>query len=231
MWPPSRGHLSCSASVDVAPRDIHSVPKQRTNWTGEKGECLCVKDGASWNAIEWTRKRERERELEEKEPQNNCSLDEFGAPYTLGSIPDTRRPNSTYFCDPNGMSQRLMFLPVFQVLCSVGFYRFRPCRWPTITGPPSFLLSLIRFLDHPRPFRPFRFRSVASLSRANDDSPLWLFDVGYAYNQPSRKSSRCFWLMTTVPGRSLRFGRVTCFSRQVFLFSPCSQIKVERDCY
>lgn len=40
------------------------------------------------------------------------------APCTPGPIPDTGRPNSTYFCDPNGMSQRLMFLPVFQTpLC------------------------------------------------------------------------------------------------------------------
>ena len=137
---------------------------------------------------ERTRKRERERELEEMEPQNNCSLDEFGAPYTLGSTP--RRPNSTYFCDPNRMSQRLMFLPVFQPLCSVRFL--------SISSHRLSLLSLIRFLDHRRPFRPSR-------------SPHWSLDLASC-------SSRWSWRRFLTDDEVSRSGRVTCSTRQVFLF-------------
>lgn len=47
MWPPSRGHLSCSASVDVAPRDITFCPEraERAERAGRKESVWCAKDG------------------------------------------------------------------------------------------------------------------------------------------------------------------------------------------
>lgn len=119
MWPPSRGHLSCSASVDVAPRDITFCPE--AGKSREKGECS-VRERGKLTSVERVREREESGSKGEEGRQNNCWSDELvgggegGRPCCIprGLIPDTRRPNSTYFCDPNGMSQRLMFLPLFQ---------------------------------------------------------------------------------------------------------------------
>lgn len=67
-----------------------------------------------------------------------------------------------------------MFLPVFQTLCSAGFYRFRPCRWLS-AGPPPFLLSLIRFLDHRLPLCFFSLTQWP-LCLAWTAIPLWSLD-------------------------------------------------------
>lgn len=67
-----------------------------------------------------------------------------------------------------------MFLPVFQTLCSAGFYRFRSCRWLS-AGPPPFLLSLIRFLDHRLPLCFFSLTQWP-LCLAWTAIPLWSLD-------------------------------------------------------
>lgn len=67
-----------------------------------------------------------------------------------------------------------MFVPLFQTLCSAGFYRFRPCRWLS-AGPPPFLLSLIRFLDHRLPLCFFSLTQWP-LCLAWTAIPLWSLD-------------------------------------------------------
>lgn len=151
--------MSCSASVDVALRDIHSVPKRtdehRKNTANREKESACVCE----------RERERtkrvgplagEREGDrERDPQNNCSPDELEGPIPWDPIPDTRRPNSTYFCDPNGMSQRLMFLPVFQP----------PLRWILSVSSSTPCRQALAFSSRSNSFSLFpSFRSFPSTS-------------------------------------------------------------------
>lgn len=59
--------------------------------------------------------------------------DEMRGPYGhMGpATSDPRRPNSTYFCDPNRMSQRLMFAPR---LSAIDFAA--ACRWLSRPSPP-----------------------------------------------------------------------------------------------
>lgn len=132
--------MSCSASVDVALRDIHSVPKRtdehRKN-TANRGT-----DGERKRRVKrLAGEREGDRE---RDPQNNCSPDELRGPIPWDPIPDTRRPNSTYFCDPNGMSQRLMFLPVFQppLRWILSVSSSTPCRRALAFSPRSNSFSL-----------------------------------------------------------------------------------------
>lgn len=154
MWPPSRGHLSCSASVDVAPRDITFCPEARN----EPNKSRERRVFGAW-------KTETNLTVEASEKEESGSKGEGGRKiivrrmsseallYTQGPIPDTTDdPIRRTFVIQMGWVNDWCFCRSFRLRCPVGFYRFRPCRCPS---PPS-LLSLIRFLDHsplpsPRP--------------------------------------------------------------------------------
>jgi len=118
------------------------------------------------------RERERERGREsgggrQKDPQNNCSP--LGRDEGLTRLVPGR-PNSTYFCDPNGMSQRLMLAP---------WHLSIPRCHPSMAF--SFL-SALRVLSPSRSRPRFFIAPNRALSTANG-VPLW---------RPGKGGNHCF---------------------------------------
>lgn len=66
--------MSCSASVDVAPRDITFCPE--AGKSREKGECS-VRERGKLTSVERVREREESGSKGEEGRQNNCWSDEL----------------------------------------------------------------------------------------------------------------------------------------------------------